>query len=110
MMMMVMMITQQYHHHQHHHPIRPDAKAYFLSSGMDPTRSDPMSEIVHPLPEWTRPYPTRYRTLCILHQDESDILRSVIEAWARVENFLFCGEKACVGFVSKPCSAFFGCP
>ena len=46
------------------------------SSGMDPTRSAPMSELVHPLPECTRPYPTRHRSPYIILRCGNDPIRS----------------------------------
>jgi hypothetical protein len=43
---------------------------------MDPTRCDPIPELVHPLPEWTRPYPTRYQGLYIICWCGTDHIRS----------------------------------
>jgi hypothetical protein len=48
---------------------------------MDPTRSDPIPELTHILPEWTRPYPTRYRSLHIIFRCGSDPIRSEAGAY-----------------------------
>jgi hypothetical protein len=55
-------------------PIRPDTGAYTLSSGADPILSDPKPELIHLLPECIRSHPIRYRSLCILYLDGSDII------------------------------------
>jgi hypothetical protein len=68
-------------------PIRSDTEAYTSSPGMDPilsdptpeltpTRSDPIPELIHPLPEWTRSYPTRYRSSYIFFRCGTDPTRS----------------------------------
>jgi hypothetical protein len=57
-------------------PIRSDTGAYTSFSGIDPTRSDPIPELTHPLPEWTRSYPTRYRSLYIIFRCGADPIRS----------------------------------
>jgi hypothetical protein len=57
-------------------PVRSDTRAFTPSSGMDPTRSDPIPELIHPLPEWTRPYPTRCRSLYIIFRCGADPIRS----------------------------------
>jgi hypothetical protein len=57
-------------------PIRSDAGAYTPSSGIELTGSDPIPESIHPLPEWARPYPTRYRSLYIIFRCEADTTRS----------------------------------
>jgi hypothetical protein len=43
---------------------------------MDPTRSAPIPELIHPLPEWTRPHPTRYRGLYIIFRCGTDHTRA----------------------------------
>jgi hypothetical protein len=43
-------------------PIRSDTEAYTPSSGMDPTRLDPIPKLTHPLPAWIRSYPIRYQS------------------------------------------------
>jgi hypothetical protein len=62
-------------------PIRSDTRAYTPSSRMDPTRSDPIPERIHLLPKWTRPYPTRYRSLYIIFRCGSDPIRSEAGAY-----------------------------
>jgi hypothetical protein len=80
-------------------PIRSDAEAYTSSPGMDPilsepipqlmshssgmvpTRSDPIPKLTHILPKWTRPYPTRYRSLYIIFRCGSDPIRSEAGAY-----------------------------
>jgi hypothetical protein len=57
-------------------PIRSDTRAYAHASGMDPTRSDHIPKLTHILPEWTRPYPTRYRSLYIIFKCGTDPIRS----------------------------------
>ncbi len=57
-------------------PIRSDTEAYTPSSGMDPTRSDPIPKLMHPLPAWIRPYPIRYRSLYSLFRNGSGPIRS----------------------------------
>jgi hypothetical protein len=51
------------------------------SSGMDPTRSDLIPKLTHLLPEWTRPCPTRYRSLYIIFRCGSDPIRSEAGAY-----------------------------
>jgi hypothetical protein len=57
-------------------PLRSDTEDSTSSHGMDPILSDPIPELLHPLPAWIRPDPTRYRSLSILYRDESDHIRS----------------------------------
>jgi len=53
---------------------------------MDPILSDPTPELIPFLPEWIRPDPIRYRSLCLLYRDESDPIRSGTGAYT-----LYCG-------------------
>jgi hypothetical protein len=57
-------------------PIRSDTEAYTPSSGMDPTRLDPIPKLTHPLPAWIRSYPIRYRSLYPLFRNGSGPTRS----------------------------------
>ena len=57
-------------------PIPSDTGAYTHPSGMDPTQPDPIPELIHPDPEWTRPYPTRCRSLYIIVRWGTDPIRS----------------------------------
>jgi hypothetical protein len=60
-------------------PIRSDPiryRTYTNPSGMYPTRSVPIPELTHHFPEWTRPYPTRYRSLYIMFRSGTDPIRS----------------------------------
>jgi hypothetical protein len=41
-----------------------------------PTRADPIPELIHFIPEWTRPYPARYRSLYIILKFGTDPIRS----------------------------------
>jgi hypothetical protein len=43
---------------------------------MDPTRSDPIPEHMHPLPEWTRSCPTRYQSSYLIFLCGTDPIRS----------------------------------
>jgi len=83
-------------------PIRSDAEAYTSSPGMDPiisdpipklmphssemdpSRSDPIPKLTHLLPEWARPYPTRYLSLYIISRCGSDPIRSEAGAYTSV--------------------------
>jgi hypothetical protein len=56
--------------------IRPVTGAYALSSGVEPILSDPIPEFAHYLPEWTRSYPTRYRSLYSIFRCGTDPIRS----------------------------------
>ena len=64
-------------------PILPDPipKLPPHSYGMDPTRSDFIAGLIHLLPKWTRPYPTRYRSLYIIFRCGSDPIRSEAGAY-----------------------------
>jgi hypothetical protein len=61
--------------------IRPVAGAYTLSSVVEPILSDPIPEFVHYLPEWTRSYPIRCRSVYILSRNGSDPIRSDTRAY-----------------------------
>jgi hypothetical protein len=54
------------------------------SSEMDPSRSDPIPKLTHLLPEWARPYPTRYLSLYIISRCGSDPIRSEAGAYTSV--------------------------
>jgi hypothetical protein len=56
--------------------VRPDTRAHTLYSCVEPILSDQIPELVHPLPKWTRPYPTRYRSLYTIFRCGTDPIRS----------------------------------
>jgi hypothetical protein len=53
-------------------PFRFHTEAYTSSSGMDPTLSDPIPELIHYLPVRIRSYPIRSRSLYIFYQNVCD--------------------------------------
>jgi hypothetical protein len=62
-------------------PIRSDTRAFTPSSGMDPTRSDPIPKLTHLLPKRARPYPTLCRSVYLIFRCGSDPIRSEAGAY-----------------------------
>jgi hypothetical protein len=56
--------------------IPPDTGVYTLLYSMEPIISDPIPKLLHPLPEWIRSYPIRYRSVSPFFRNGSDPMRS----------------------------------
>jgi hypothetical protein len=62
-------------------PIRSDTGAYTSSFGIDPTLSDPLPELIHYLPVWSRSYLIRSLSLHTIFRNGSGPIRSDAEAY-----------------------------
>ncbi len=61
--------------------VRPVAGDYTLSAVVEPILAEPIHGFVHCLPEWTRSYPIRCRSVYILSRNGSDPIRSDTRAY-----------------------------